>query len=533
MTKRTLLGFGILMIGIFILVGCGQQTPQVNTTFAAPGNLVIKGIIYARSYQRSDDTATSYSSHTGAPIAGATVTLDGSYETKTTTTNANGEYVFENMRYGYYRMTVKKDGYQAEYDGISTANISGSIVTMDEFMNVHPIIRTLAPAPSSSIEASAVFVVTFNKAMDTSTVKPVLLPAGLRTFAAGDSVGLTCTWTSNDTVCTITPRSALLPNLNYRLYLTNTTGVFEDVKDKDGHVLAVRIGTSNGVLVEEDGNIIEDVNQYFMFKTNSGSLPGDPSNLTLSYAVGTTTEASYNRVFNTTGLALGWATPATGGPITGYNVYVAYGASGDYSKMNVNPISTNFYIMTTDGSGNDIIEVLYGAGATRDPVCSGGYPFLNDVCRFKVVALNGEGESATGATISGRDTLGPGVSTDHGASSTAWPIPGGLLSNGQSLPALTSGSDVYLFFTEPISAVVDATKVRIGTATGSSASITNNNSTPYTGGIWGTVNTRSIVKVTMSAGVVATNRITVEAGAVSDLSGNTNPLQNSALFVLQ
>ena len=53
----------------------------------------------------------------GNPIANATVTLSNGM---TTTTDANGNFVFDNMTAGTYNVTITKDGYQTVTQQVTT-----------------------------------------------------------------------------------------------------------------------------------------------------------------------------------------------------------------------------------------------------------------------------------------------------------------------------------------------------------------------------------------------------------------------------
>ncbi|KPJ65332.1 hypothetical protein AMJ44_10545, partial [candidate division WOR-1 bacterium DG_54_3] len=257
----SLLFIGALALGILV-AGCGQETPEVKTEIASPRNLVCKGIVYSNYF-----AGPSYDQyHVIGPVAGAIVSLVGDYETKSAVTNANGEYVLENIKYGYYRIEATKEGYQRGkvFLYIESAVPDGAIFTEDIDMWINPVMRSVSPLPYSTIETDAVFNVTFNKPMDTTTVRPRLVSAGVRTFAAGDTVSVSTAWSENDTVLTITPTSSLLPNEIYRLYLG--LNEFADVKDKEGYKLASSTSTSYGIPVEEDGNVIEN-NDYFTYYT--------------------------------------------------------------------------------------------------------------------------------------------------------------------------------------------------------------------------------------------------------------------------
>src|SRR3989339_1995722 len=106
MKKLALLSLGFFLIGAFFLAGCGQQTPNVSATTGQPANLKIKGTVYGTTLNNANTR--------GDVVSSAYVSLSGDKTDKTVAVNSNGEYVFENVPAGNYRLIVTAEGYQRD-----------------------------------------------------------------------------------------------------------------------------------------------------------------------------------------------------------------------------------------------------------------------------------------------------------------------------------------------------------------------------------------------------------------------------------
>jgi hypothetical protein len=508
----------ILLALTVLIAGCGQQVPQVSTTMAAPGNLKIQGVVYSISYYASGGY---YYSHFGPTVSGATVTLLGTAESKTALTNDKGEYMFENVRYGDYYVKGTKDGYQSDITDVIMSAVEGSVTTLDLSLSVHPVVRSVSPAPNSTIEASATFTVTFNEPMDTATVRPRIAAGGIRTFAAGDTAAVSCAWSGGDTILTITPQSTLSANQIYRLYLANT---FEDVKDKDGNILAINVSYTGGVPIDEDGDVIEQTNDYFTYKTTAGGAPAAPGGLTISTSGGqfTATGVDYADIMTPVTINFNWL-PSSSGNVTGYKVYLARSSNGPWITSAA--LTTTSNSLTAVGIATTIISALFDASAasTVNPVSTHNYPFINEKIYAKVAAYNGEGESSASAGADAIEINPPGRDT------TAYKagFGGQRLLNGYYLTALAVGDTTiaYIAFDEPIDpatlsagtftldgglSVVSATLL-----TSSSASVGVGAAWPPGGGVY------SVVKI-IASGNISGRTLTVPT-AIKDLAGNAIP----------
>jgi hypothetical protein len=519
----------ILLALTVLIAGCGQQVPQVNTTMAAPGNLVVKGIVYAKYYVKYATGAGSdyYVTRNGGPVVGATVTLTGTYETKTTTSNGNGEYVFENVRYGSYYVKATKDNYQAVPTSLTTSSVDGSVTTQDLQLSAAPVIRTLSPAANGTIETSAQFVVTFNEPMDTATVRPRIVAAGIRTFAAGDTVNVSCAWSDGDKVLTITPLNTLSPNLIYSLYLANT---FDEVKDKEGNILAVRSSSSYGAKVEDKDNAVaEDLNEYFTFKTTAGGAPAAPSGLTIGTDGGqfTATGVDYAALFGgTADIAFNWL-PSSSGNVTGYKVYIARSSTGPWCLLSAP--TTN--LLTGVDVPTTIRNALFdaSAGSAIDPVSTRDFPFINEKIYAKVVAYNGEGESSA-STANAIELNPPGRDNTVYSGTSTFPLT--ELVNGYYLAALSAADNktAYIAFNEPVAASTIATSNFSISGTNDlteAVLLTSSSLNLDPGGVWAG-DAYSIVRIT-SATNLSGRTLTIGTG-VTDLAGNAIPASTTVVI---
>ncbi|OGC11530.1 hypothetical protein A3K48_03365 [candidate division WOR-1 bacterium RIFOXYA12_FULL_52_29] len=402
----------LLLVGLLVS-SCGQTNPTITTTEATPENLVIKGTVYQKEWVNKSGY---YYSRQAGLVAGVTVTLSGTYETKTAISADNGEFVFEKVKPGYYFLIATKEGYQQAKEEVGTymfgfiaGTLDNSIYTEDIELSPYPVIKTLAPAKGTTIETTASFTVNFNKAMDTSTFRPRVSATGTRTFAIGDSVNMNVAWNADNTSLVLTPNSPLLPNQSYSLYLANE---YSQIKDAAGYPLAISNVTSGyGIPVESPQECVVEENLYFTYRTASGGMPTAPTNLALTVGMGgsgktitssPTSGADYNDIYGATAINLTWA-PSTGN-ITGYRVYLSDSATNNFRLAQ---IGSAYYVTGNSATltMSNILTALFGT-TSIDPFGTGNYPMINQPLYVKVVAYNGEYESVS-AECNARDLVGP------------------------------------------------------------------------------------------------------------------------------
>jgi hypothetical protein len=268
-----------------------------------------------------------------------------------------------------------------------------------------------------------------------------------------DNAQLDLLWSDGNKTLTITPKETLTSNEVYRLifdwniFPPNSYGP----RDLRGNLLVTPFWL-NFIGFPFEINACENFADY---RVASGGVPGAPSNLKISYDVSSsgppvyTTEADaydfwvtlYN---NPNSVFLSWDSPASG-QVSGYNIYTSNGSSKVYLKLNSTLITNNQYTTNIQ----DFETTFWPTGVPwSNPVCAGNYPFINNPCRIKVVAVNGDGEGA-GCEISAIDTVPPKISSAESAGSG---FTGILLANNYYLPAIPplSSGEAYIGISEPV-----------------------------------------------------------------------------------
>lgn len=419
------IGLGLVLV--VSIMGCGQQTPSINTSTNQPNGLAIKGVVYD----------TTLNGTVGAPLVGAVVTLSGDSLNQTSTTNSRGEYLFSNIPDGVYILIVTADGHSRNSTTSVTIKPSSAIpadntiTVADILLGSRPIILSFSPVPDSVVSQTPTFVVAFNEAMDTSTVIPSLFANGVRSFAlSGNTVPLLTSWSADNKTITITPEASLVSNETY-WFNVDYNSVAKDIA---GYPLS----TGNEQALASG--------QYYRVAT--GGVPGAPSNVTL--VVGTkiitsdaATGADYADIMSGATFGIHW--DPSSGNVSGYKVYVAKSADGIYTYL-ADPTGNQNYL---DTNANSVKNALYGSSSIN-PVTTGGFPMINTPLFIKVVAYNGDGESAPAATGGIKELVPPTLSA------TAWDGNGTftnnyVLDNNYYLPAIgTDNTKAYIFVSEPV-----------------------------------------------------------------------------------
>jgi hypothetical protein len=490
-------------VGYFI-VNCGQQTPSINTISSPPSGLSLRGVIYS----------TTLDGTRGDPISGAMVVLSGSRSTYTAATNSDGEYVFSGIPDGLYNIIVTAEGHQR--NTMSGVNVpikpssgvpaDNTITVQDIVLSSRPIILSYSPVPNSVISQTPTFVVTFNEAIDPATVIPILASAGPRTYAiSGDTVQLSTSWPDSKTLI-ITPEASLPMNQLYGLALGVLSTIIRDVA---GYPLST-----------EAEQALQPTQFY---RVTTGGLPGAPSNIVVTMNGKPFTAgaggADYSDVMHggMTDLGIYWDPPSSGGLVSVYKIYAAVGGASvsNYVIFGSYPNITNNYY---SDSVQFLINALYGSTPV-DPVSTKNYPFINKAVYFKVVAINGDGESAAASTGGIMELVGPQlVSTAYDGFSTK---EAERLSNNYYLPALT-GTDTkiaYIGFNQPVDpSTITATNFSLYPGTVTDAALLTQSSgtlcaTSFGGAAY------AVVRITSDTDLITDTVVTAKTG-VKDLAGN-------------
>jgi len=523
MKKYLVIGLMFLLVGSVIISGCGQQVPEIksqsttiNSTIPMPLGLVIKGTVYSRVLG---------STNNGSTLTGVILTISGSSDSVSTTSNSNGEFVFSNLPSNSssvattigYIIVATKEGYQKIGTSLTFGNGAlvqdNTVLTADITLNPRPVVSSITPALGTTVDATATFVVTFNKAMDVTTVRPTLTSQGLRTAAVGDTASITTSWSTDKKTLTLTPTGNLYSNMTYRLNVD--PGV--TARDLAGNVLDTAPGGYSGGLAQ---NEYTSGQTSYYYRTSSGGAPGAPSSMTIyssTYAAAFSSEAggiTYAQIMANPNLNLQWS-PSTTGNVNGYRIYVARSSSGPWLYLN-NP--TTAYLTT---NVTNIITALFGAGSALDPINTRNYPFINEKIYFRAVAYNAEGESAS-AEVNAVKLFAPVLNATAQKPAYA----GGILTNFYFLPALAT-NEVYIAFQEPIdrTSITSSNFTVEATATDSTVTSATHITSSMTtlGGPWVVVGScYSIIKVKTNKDLTvgdAGRKIHVQG--VKDLYGNT------------
>ena len=515
MRKMLMGSIGVCLVVILgaLVAGCGQSTPSITTTNSQPSGLKIKGTVYTQTIVTyaaglpRGVVASSTSSNRGAPVQGAVVALSGDSTRETSVTNAQGEYLFSGIPDGDYYLIVTAEGHQrssSTWVVIKSAVVpaDNTITVTDIVLKSEPIVTSYSPQAFSVISKAPTFVVTFDEAMDQSTVLPTLTPGGVRTYAnSGNSVSILTSWADAKTLV-ITPEAALIVNDKYWL------DVDPDYTAKD--LAGNRLTTSGELALPE----------YAVYRVTSEGVPSAPANVQVS--VGTramisdpTTGADFADIYNTVPanvtVGLNWS-PSTGA-ITGYKVYLANSATGNYHLIEDVSAAANYVDVTMD----DILNALYGTTSIT-PIGTGNYPLINIPLYVKVVAYNGDGESAAGA-VTAIHLVGPRIDT---TTYKKYGYAGGMMTEGNvTLPSIDVANKkvVYIGLSEPIGTSTPTFSLTAGggTAIVSATLLGNSNAALTTFG--GGTDVYAIVKIETQDDMNALTQFTMST-SVTDLSGN-------------
>ncbi|MGB9613618.1 MAG: Ig-like domain-containing protein, partial [Candidatus Margulisiibacteriota bacterium] len=353
-----------------------------------------------------------------------------------------------------------------------------------------------------------------NEAMDASTIIPSLSPAGIRTFASGDTIPLATTLVDGKTLI-ITPEATLVPNQRYTLSIDpNTTA-----RDTAGYPLSTL------------GEQAQKSSQSY--RVTTGGLPGTPEGVTLSYydpfggvtrilTSDAATGIDFTHINNLWSgfLRLYWNPPSDGGPVTGYRVYAAIDSDSASNYVLLGETTNNYWSFPSKGSGG-LVNALFGT-ENIDPVATKNYPLINKAVYFKVVAYNGDGEGSAASTSGLKELVGPKLDTKAFSGRTGGGFTAAVQNNNYYLAGLKAGTDTkiaYIAFNEP----VDPSTITAGNFTHSAGTVTGatlltSSSSNLSSGVW-SGDVFSIVKIISDTDFAAGHTITVRTG-VKDLAGN-------------
>ncbi len=249
-----LLGSAVLIYGF--VAGCGQvnQPANIQSSSAPPSGLSVMGTVYVYG-KENQGTQDNPKYNIGDKVPSALITLSGadgtSVPSRTTVTNSNGEYVFDNVAFGTYRLIASAEGcpkyisrpfttsriIMDQAPGAPSIPADESTFTQDIILNSWPIITSVSPE-AGIIADNQTFVYTFNEAINKDSIIANIIPMGPREFEVNKYADSNCTvaLSNGNKTLTITPKSSLVPNMKYSIFLL--------VLDENGYPLRTGIGSS-------------------------------------------------------------------------------------------------------------------------------------------------------------------------------------------------------------------------------------------------------------------------------------------------
>jgi hypothetical protein len=286
-------------------------------------------------------------------------------------------------------------------------------------------------------------------------------------------------------------------------------------KDLAGNLLDITgsgDGWGAGGLTSEVYNNSGGSPQNYDYRTASGGAPGAPTGVLLT--VNNKTVIDYADAANGSNkVNLAWLAPSSGA-ITAYKVYVGKSSSGPWERIADD--AGNYFIEANFFSSEvtDVNEALYGDMYNAD--CLKMLAFVTDPVYFKVVAFNGEGETAATA-VATRDAVKPTVPGAPAGGAYQNPGDAALVALGfpaslaAALPNYASSNlGCYIAFSEPmnLASLTDTTKYTPGTGSVNGATVVYNSE-----GL-------TLVKLTFDTANVLGSTVTVATDGPVDLSGN-------------
>jgi hypothetical protein len=351
-------------------------------------------------------------------VSNAVVYLSG-IANATVLSDANGNYVFNNVGAGEYSVIATKEGYQmARSHAYFYSDPSNNMVaTADINLVDNPALVSVVLDKSTSPET---VVVTFTEAMDKSSVVASLSYDGTKTFGVVESE---TSWSTDNKILYVRPKASFNLKGRYSLILKgrdgSTSASMRDLNDN----LFDRYGNSTSYSYYSESYYIGPV-VYSLNVSGSEEAPVvAPTNLKVINSSGTT-EIDYqdiNYYYET--LYLSWDV-VSGAPA--YKVYCSY-AGGPYQFYG--QVSTSNIAISPGG----VDSVLADFTRTGDYSCydfgSGLiWPFIGSGIDFKVMAANSGGEGPASAVINIKDVKKPRITSTNYSSST----------------------EVYVYFSEPL-----------------------------------------------------------------------------------
>lgn len=309
-------------------------------------------------------------------------------------------------------MLVTKEGF-APYTstvGFYLADYSsGSNIDRTVSLDPRPYVEYCSISREATISPStSSIVVRFNKAMNTSTVMPVLYYDGFAASSVSASnviSGLVSSWSADKKTLTVTLPGSLEPDSKYKFGITNYTYGYTYIKATDGNYLTYCYYIPIFSNIFSASTYGDCVGLNFKTSTTDTFAPGKVLNLTYLNLATTSTEVDYDDVYYiySDSLLLSWdSTPEA----VGYRIYASYnGLPFQLLKNSAGPAVNITPYEIKSISGGSSSGTYYPAG-TGLP-----WPFLGGPVMFKVLAFNSVGEGAFSDTLSIKDNKKPSITS--------------------------------------------------------------------------------------------------------------------------
>ena len=397
--------FIVSFLAIFLVVGCGQQVPEVNIKSGQPEGLSINGQVY------EPISSTSSSPNLEKPIANAEVSLSGAV-TQVTTTDASGQYVFNNVSAGNYTVTVSKEGYQTtivdgEFDMEEIPD--NTVLTMSNVV-LYPLVKinTINVYDEAGPGSDRIEII-FTRSMDKDTIVTDLVYGGARIMSVSGGVAIDQSWDADNKILTITPRDGFADGAMYSLRLRGQDGYASGIKDSERNSLLSMPPSGAGFVAfsyNYDGIYIG------IFTGGAATTsPAAPANLAAkarsSSANGAIDFKDVNYAYGES-VYLSWDVVAEA---VAYKVYASYDG-GPYQYV-------ASYTNTNTGDGSLTASIIDNALTYFARSNSGSsypsaaqvlpWPYLGEGIDFKVTAVNAAGESPFSDFIKVKDNVFPEV----------------------------------------------------------------------------------------------------------------------------
>lgn len=397
--------FIVSFLAIFLVVGCGQQVPEVNIKSGQPEGLSVNGQVYVV-------IAGSSSPNLDKPIANATVALSG-VTTQTTTTDASGKYVFTEVAPGDYTVTVSMEGYQTTTVSDTFLWISdipdNTVLTMSN-VALYPLVKiNTINVYDEQAPGSDRIEITFSRSMDKETLVTDLVYSGARIMSVSGGVAIDQSWDTDNKILTITPRDGFAEGAMYSLRLRGQDGLSSGIKDLERNPLLS--------MPPEGSGFIAFNSDYYGFYVGiftgapAATIPGAPTNLAAkvrsSSANGAIDFKDVNYAYSES-VYLSWDEVAEA---VAYKVYASYdGGPYQYvsSYTNANTGDGSLTALTIDNAltyfARSNSGSSYPSAAQVLP-----WPYLGKGIDFKITAVNAAGESPFSDVINVNDNVFPEV----------------------------------------------------------------------------------------------------------------------------